>query len=99
MRYNRGRDPMEGAAMAIVTGWMAAPVLTGGGGADAFILRAGETQGGRITGFARPDVIRLPGFGAGATLTEIGPATCRLPNNGAFFAPARPVAGIDMVCA
>lgn len=64
-----GNDRLSGGA--------GADRLTGGSGLDVFVLRAGETQGDVITDFEAPgwtfvDQIRFEGFGAGATVTNLG---------------------------
>jgi Ca2+-binding RTX toxin-like protein len=61
----RGDDVIEGGG--------GADVLSGGAGADTFVLRAGQTEGLRITDFAAgEDVMRLYGFGSDASAELAG---------------------------
>jgi VCBS repeat-containing protein len=68
-----GRDTLTGGAgRDLLDGGADADDLAGGAGRDTFLLRAGETLGDFIADFAAGDVIRLVGFGAGASLTSLG---------------------------
>ncbi len=64
-----GADTLDGGA--------GADRLFGGAGNDLFILRRGEAQGDRLMDFlgngaSAGDMIRFEGYGAGATLTNLG---------------------------
>lgn len=95
-----GRDTIIGGTRNdTLDGGADADVLTGGAGPDVFILRAGQAQGDIITDFARPDVIRLLGFGSGATVVEVSAGQYRLSNSEVFGAAAGLVVGTDLVFA
>jgi aryl-phospho-beta-D-glucosidase BglC (GH1 family) len=85
-----GADRLDGGA--------GADRLTGGSGQDVFVLRAGQTQGDVITDFEAPgwtfvDQLRFEGFGAGATVTNLGAGQFRVAKAGGADAETFAVTG------
>jgi VCBS repeat-containing protein len=96
-----GLDVLTGGAVRdLLDGGADADTLTGGGGRDTFQLRAGEAAGDAITDFAAGDVIRLVGFGAGATLANLGGGSFQVGGETFTVAGAATlVAGVDYIFA
>ena len=72
-----GNDSLDGSSGDdIMAGDAGADVLTGGSGHDTFVLRRGDAMGDRITDFhsdgAEGDILRLEGYGPGASLVQVG---------------------------
>ena len=73
-----GKDKLSGnAGSDTLDGGAAADTLTGGAQDDIFMLLQSEAAGDIITdfsgaGIAGGDSLRLEGFGAGATLSNVG---------------------------
>ncbi|HEX3487039.1 MAG TPA: hypothetical protein VHT51_18435, partial [Micropepsaceae bacterium] len=61
-----GADTLEGGA--------GVDLMAGGAGADVFIFHKTEANGDTVTDFSvGADQLRLAGFGAGSTLTQLDP--------------------------
>jgi Ca2+-binding RTX toxin-like protein len=72
-----GDDSLDGGSGDdILAGDAGADVLTGGAGRDTFVLRYGDAMDDRITDFhsggAEGDILRLEGYGPGASLVQVG---------------------------
>jgi Ca2+-binding RTX toxin-like protein len=69
-----GNDLLEGGPGA--DGLDGGSVVTGGSGRDTFVLRYGDAAGDRINDFqsggTEGDVLRLEGYGPGASLVQEG---------------------------
>jgi Ca2+-binding RTX toxin-like protein len=83
-----GNDTVIGGSAADnIIGGLGADVLTGAGGNDFFRASAGQVNGDAINDFtgngaAAGDVFIFSGFGAAATLTQIGASQWRITYNG-----------------
>jgi Ca2+-binding RTX toxin-like protein len=72
-----GADSLDGGSGEdILVGDAGADVLTGGPGHDTFVLRQGDAAGDRIDDFqsggSEGDILRLEGYGPGASLVQEG---------------------------
>lgn len=103
-RGGAGNDTLIGGARNdVLDGGAGTDTYTGGGGRDTFILRAGEAEDDVITDFAAGDVVRLLGFGPGASLAEGAGGAYTIESGGAsvgtFFAASGLVVGVDVIFA
>ena len=66
---------LGGSGDDTLLGGAGADRLTGGAGADDYVLAHGEANGDTIVDFAAGDVIRLTGYAAGSTVTQVAGST------------------------